>query len=150
MEYFNEILSNNVLWTAVIAWFVAQVLKIIFVFIEERRLNLKRFIGSGGMPSSHSSFAVSLATSVGFVEGFGSVDFAICFCFALIVMYDAAGVRRSAGQQAKVLNKIVDEWEEGNFKDTDKELKELLGHTPVEVCAGALLGLLISIIRFVL
>ena len=150
MEYLAQFGENRVLWTAVVAWFVAQVLKIVFVFIQDRRINLKRFVGSGGMPSSHSSFSVSLAMAVGFVEGFNSVEFAICFCFAIIVMYDAAGVRRSAGQQAQVLNRMLEKWEDGNFKDTDKELKELLGHTPVEVFAGAVLGFVIALISFVL
>lgn len=148
MQYFEELSRNHVLWTSVFAWFIAQLLKVILVLIEEKRLDFKRFIGAGGMPSSHSSFAVSLACSVGFVEGFNSIAFAICFCFALVVMYDAAGVRRSAGQQAAVLNRMIRKWEEHNFKDTDKELKELLGHTPLEVVAGGILGFIISFLRF--
>lgn len=148
MNYLLEFMQNDIMWTAVIGWFTAQVLKVIFVFAEDKRLNFKRFIGSGGMPSSHSSFTVSLASSVGFCEGFNSVSFAICLCMALVVMYDAAGVRKSAGQQAKILNRIVDEWERGDFSHTEKKLKELLGHTPIEVVAGAVLGFMIAIIRF--
>ena len=98
------------------------------------------------MPSSHSAFSVALAMGVGFSEGFSGYAFAICTCFALVVMYDAAGVRRSAGQQARILNKIVEEWEQHNFQNTDKKLKELLGHTPFEVIAGAILGIVISIL----
>ena len=141
-------MQNEIMWTAVLSWFVAQLLKVVFVFAEDRKLNFKRLVGSGGMPSSHSAFTVSLAMSVGFCEGFSSSAFAICFCMALVVMYDAAGVRRSAGQQAKILNRIVDEWGKGDFSDTEKKLKELLGHTPIEVVAGAVLGTIIAIIRF--
>lgn len=148
MKYLAEFGQNSILWTSILAWFVAQVLKVIFVFISRRKLDFSRLVGSGGMPSSHSSFSVSLAMSVGFVCGFSSVEFAICVCFALIVMYDAAGVRRNAGEQAKILNKIVEEWERGDFSHTETKLKELLGHTPVEVFAGAILGAAISIIRF--
>lgn len=148
MRYFFEFMENDIMWTAIIAWFAAQLLKVVFVFVEDRKLNFKRLVGSGGMPSSHSSFTVALAASVGFYEGFYSCAFAICFCFALVVMYDAAGVRRSAGQQARILNRIVDEWEKGDFSNTEKKLKELLGHTPIEVVAGAVLGLIIAIIRF--
>ena len=149
MRYLAEIGQNSILWTSVLAWFVAQVLKVILVFISHRKLDFSRFVGSGGMPSSHSSFSVSLALSTGFVCGFSSVEFAICVCFSLIVMYDAAGIRRSAGEQAKILNKIVEEWERGDFSHTETKLKELLGHTPVEVFAGAILGALISILRYV-
>ncbi len=149
MNYLADFGQNSVLWTSILAWFVAQVLKVIFVFIQHRKLDFSRMIGSGGMPSSHSSFSVALAMSVGFECGFSSVEFAICVCFALIVMYDAAGVRRSAGQQAKILNKIVEEWERGDFSHTETKLKELLGHTPVEVVAGGVLGAIIAILRFV-
>lgn len=148
MKYLLEFMQNEIMWTAVLSWFVAQLLKVVFVFAEDRKLNFKRLVGSGGMPSSHSAFTVSLAMSVGFCEGFSSAAFAICFCMALVVMYDAAGVRRSAGQQAKILNRIVDEWGKGDFSDTEKKLKELLGHTPIEVVAGAVLGTIIAIIRF--
>lgn len=148
MKYLLEFMQNEIMWTAVLSWFVAQLLKVVFVFAEDRKLNFKRLVGSGGMPSSHSAFTVSLAMSVGFCEGFSSAAFAICFCMALVVMYDAAGVRRSAGQQAKILNRIVDEWGKGDFSNTEKKLKELLGHTPIEVVAGAVLGTIIAIIRF--
>ncbi|MBP3362031.1 MAG: divergent PAP2 family protein [Clostridia bacterium] len=148
MRYLYEFGQNQILWTAVLSWFIAQVLKVVLVYIEKRKIDIRRMIGSGGMPSSHSSFSVALAASVGFVDGFSSPGFAICFCFALVVMYDAAGVRRSAGQQAKILNKIIEEWEEGNFENTERKLKELLGHTPIEVVAGAVLGIIVSIIRF--
>lgn len=149
MQYLSDLLQNEILWISVLAWFIAQVLKVIFVFLQRKKLDFRRLVGSGGMPSSHSSFTVALAMSVGFKCGFSSIEFAICVCFALVVMYDAAGVRRSAGQQARILNKIVEEWERGDFSHTETKLKELLGHTPVEVVAGAILGAVIAILRFV-
>ncbi len=149
MQYLSDLLQNEILWISVLAWFIAQVLKVIFVFLQRKKLDFRRLVGSGGMPSSHSSFTVALAMSVGFKCGFSSIEFATCVCFALVVMYDAAGVRRSAGQQARILNKIVEEWERGDFSHTETKLKELLGHTPVEVVAGAILGAVIAILRFV-
>lgn len=149
MRYISEFFSNSVLMTAVTGWLVAQILKVIFVLIWNRKLDIKRMIGSGGMPSSHSAFVVSLACAVGLVEGLTSTLFALSVAFALVVMYDAAGVRRAAGQQARILNKMVEQWEKGDFSVTDKRLKELLGHTPIEVLAGAILGFMIAVIRHV-
>ncbi len=148
MHYIYDFFQNSILWTAILSWFVAQVLKVIFVFIWDRKLDFKRLIGSGGMPSSHSSFVVALAFSVGFVEGFQSTAFAISFAIAMVIMYDASGVRRAAGQQARLLNRMVEEWGKGDFSRTEKKLKELLGHTPIEVFAGALLGVMIAVIRY--
>ncbi len=133
--------------TCILAWFIAQLLKVIHTIVKNKKIDFRRFIGSGGMPSSHSSFVTSLAASVGILEGFSGSSFAMAAVFALVVMYDAAGVRRAAGQQAKILNQIVKEWENSDFAHTDKRLKELLGHTPKEVFAGALLGILIAILR---
>lgn len=143
----TDFLSNSILFTAVLSWFVAQVLKVIGVIIKYKRIDFSRFVGSGGMPSSHTSLVMSLSTAVGLTEGFTSTVFAVSVIMSLVVMYDAAGVRRAAGQQARILNKMVEEWENKNFTDTDKKLKELLGHTPVEVFAGALLGIGIALIR---
>ena len=133
--------------TCILSWFIAQLLKVIHTIVKNKRIDFRRFVGSGGMPSSHSSFVTSLAASVGILDGFSGSSFAMAAVFALVVMYDAAGVRRAAGQQAKILNKIVEEWEKADFAQTDKRLKELLGHTPKEVFAGALLGILIAFLR---
>lgn len=141
---------ESVLVTSILAWFTAQVLKVILTLIEKRKLDFRRFVGSGGMPSSHAAFVTSLATAVGIQKGFSDIDFAICTVFALVVMYDAAGVRRAAGQQARILNKLVEQWEKSDFSDTDKHLKELLGHTPKEVLAGAILGIAIALVRHML
>lgn len=146
MDFWKE----GVLVTSILSWFTAQVLKVIFTLIEKKRIDFRRFVGSGGMPSSHSAFVTSLATAVGLQNGFSSTEFAISTVFALVVMYDAAGVRRAAGQQARILNKLVEQWEKSDFSDTDKRLKELLGHTPKEVFAGALLGMAIALVRHML
>ena len=147
--YFKELWANSVLWTAVIGWASAQVLKVILTLIVYKKLDFTRITGSGGMPSSHSSFVVSLTMAVGFTQGFHSAMFAICAVMSFVTMYDAAGVRRSAGQHAAILNKLVETWGKEDKSLTEKKLKELLGHTPVEVIAGALLGIIIAIIRYV-
>ncbi|CCJ34584.1 MULTISPECIES: divergent PAP2 family protein [Caloramator] len=138
-----QILRNEVLLTAVLGWFVAQLLKVIIVSIKHRKIDLSRMVGSGGMPSSHSAFVVALATRIGSLKGYDSVEFAIAFCFALVVMYDAAGVRRAAGKQAEILNRIIDDLMHNKLKQ--EKLKELIGHTPIEVLAGAILGLIIGL-----
>ena len=139
--------KESVIVTCILAWFIAQLLKVIFTVIKDRKIDFTRFVGSGGFPSSHSSLVTSLSTAVGLIDGFDSTGFAVTVVLALVVMYDAAGVRRAAGQQASILNKIVEEWEHADFAKTDKRLKELLGHTPKEVFAGAVLGIVIAVIR---
>lgn len=142
--------EESVLVTSILAWFTAQVIKVLLSLLENKKFDFRRLVGSGGMPSSHSAFVTSLAAAVGLEKGFSGVEFAICAVFALVVMYDAAGVRRAAGQQARILNKLVEQWEKSDFSDTDKRLKELLGHTPKEVFAGALLGIAIALLRHML
>lgn len=129
--------------TAVLAWLIAQILKFIFHLIKNRALDLTRFVGSGGMPSSHSSFVMGISTAVGLKVGFESVQYAISLCFALVVMYDASGVRRAVGNQANILNKMIRDLKD--FKHIEeKRLKELVGHTPFEVLIGAFLGIIIA------
>lgn len=140
---FRGFSQNTVFWNAFTAWAVAQVLKGFFSYYRYKRLDIRRFVGAGGMPSSHSAFVSALATGVGQTEGWASPVTALAVVFALIVMYDAAGVRLAASKQAITLNKIIDElFAEGEFKQ--ERLKELLGHTPFEVIIGALLGISIS------
>lgn len=144
MEFFS-IAKNQVLGISVTAWFLAQVLKCIFYYFKEKRIDFRRFVGAGGMPSSHSALVASLAVAMGMSEGWEDPMTALAVVFALVIMYDAAGVRRAAGKQAAVLNKMADElFEEGEFHQ--ERLKELLGHTPVEVFAGAFLGILVAVI----
>lgn len=143
-EFLGELLSNHVLKTAFLAWLVAQVLKVVINVLSYGKLDLGRLIGSGGMPSSHTALVIALAASVGKDTGWDSVYFAISAVFAGVVMYDAAGVRRAAGQQAEVLNKIISDVYHGTKIPQDR-LKELIGHTPVEVLAGGILGLVIGL-----
>lgn len=141
----KQIQGNEVLVTAVLAWAIAQFLKIISWAFVSRELNFKRLVEPGGMPSSHSAFVTSLSTGIGICEGFDSTMFALAAAFAVVVMYDAAGVRRAAGKQATVLNAII---EDLNRKELHPErLRELLGHTPFEVLVGAALGILIAFWR---
>jgi len=125
--------------SALVAVLVAQVLKSVTHYISQGDLNIKRIRGSGGMPSSHTAMVVSLATAIGLKEGWTSSLFCMATVFAIIVMYDAAGVRRATGQQASILNQLIEGlFETGEFR-TEK-LSELVGHTPIEVLAGACLG----------
>jgi len=140
MEFFQEISANYALWIALLAWLAAQLLKIIFEFIRVKKIRLDLIMSSGGMPSSHSSFVVAVATAIGRIEGFDSLMFALAAIVSLIVMYDASGVRRAAGNQAAVINMLLDSIENTGIK-LDKKLKEMLGHSPIEVAAGAVLGM---------
>lgn len=139
-----DLLENQALMAALLAWLIAQILKVVLVFWGEKRLDFSRMVGSGGMPSSHSALITAMAASVGKYAGLSSIDFAIAASVALVVMYDAANVRREAGRQAELLNKIVIDLYRDNHLDQEK-LKELLGHTPVEVAAGALLGVVVGL-----
>lgn len=149
MHYIQQLLGNKLIGVAVLSWAAAQLIKIILDIIETGKIDLELITSSGGMPSSHSSFVTSLGFGVGFTQGFDSVYFSICFVLAMIVMYDAAGVRRAAGKQAAVLNMLMERFEEKGFK-IDVKLKELLGHTPVEVGAGAILGFVMAVLFFVI
>lgn len=162
-QFWDLITSNYIINTGVVAWCLAQVLKTIFTFIKYKEFRPERLVGAGGMPSAHSALVCSVTVGMAKLEGFSSPLFAVILCFAAVVMYDAMGVRRAAGEQAKVLNKMM-----FSFKDIDKifdvlneeieeeysenietlkdhkQLKEYLGHTPLQVLAGALLGILVA------
>lgn len=142
-----QIVSNKILMITFMVWAIAQCLKVILGVIRERRFNFKWFIGTGGMPSSHAAGAVALATTCGLQKGFSSVEFALSAVFALVTMFDAQGVRRSTGQQAEILNKILDDmyWK---GKIESEELKELIGHTPIQVLVGALIGGTLAVIFY--
>lgn len=143
MEVFSQIFSNKVLWISIFACFLAQFLKIFTG--ENKRIELSRILTSGGMPSSHSSFVTSLATLVGLERGFSSTDFAIVTVFALIIMYDASGVRRAVGKQATIINQMLDDLHHKKHIE-QKRLKELIGHTPKEVLFGAILGIITALV----
>lgn len=135
--------QNMILATAFTAWLSAQILKTITSYLKYGTLKFERLVGAGGMPSSHTALVVSLAWAVGLHDGFDSSLFAVSVVLAGIVMYDAAGVRRAAGKQAKVINKLVRQLRVEHTVH-DITLKELLGHSPIEVFAGALLGIAIA------
>ncbi len=126
------------------AWFIAQTIKVILGVVREKRFNFRWFIGTGGMPSSHAAGVSALATTCGLNIGFDTVIFAMAVVFAIVTMFDAQGVRRSTGQQAEILNKIMDDiyW---RGKIEESRLKELIGHTPIEVIIGSILGILIAL-----
>lgn len=135
----------EVVLSALIAAFSAQFLKSIFYYKKNKKINFKILTETGGMPSSHSAFVIALTTSVAAINGYRSVEAAIAFGFALVVMYDAAGLRRAAGKMATVLNKIVDEVYSEKPIHTSDRLIELLGHTPIEVIMGGILGVVVAI-----
>lgn len=145
MIYIEQILSNKAIGVSIISWAVAQIIKIIIDWIEFKKFDIALAVSSGGMPSSHSSFVTALSTTIGIQNGFDSSIFAVCFVISMVVMYDAAGVRRAAGKQAAVLNVLITNAEKHGVK-FDEKLKELLGHSPVEVAAGAVLGIVIAFI----
>jgi acid phosphatase family membrane protein YuiD len=139
----ESILSNKALWIPAAAWCVAQVMKVIIESIKDRHLNFSYLITMGGMPSSHAALVCALATTVSVVYGVGSALFAISAFFALVVMYDAAGVRQTVSTQSTMLNRIVDELFKGN-PEFQQRVRELIGHTKFEVAAGAILGIVFA------
>jgi uncharacterized protein len=144
MQDFGEIIYNRVLLVSLSASLIAQLTKLITELVKNRKLNFRVLVTTGGMPSSHSALVTALASGVGQTTGWDSIEFAIALIFAFIVMYDAAGVRQAAGKQARVLNQIVDELFQENPELSEARLKELLGHTPIQVLAGSVLGIAIS------
>jgi len=137
------IFRNKIIIIAFIAWILNQSLKMIIFYITEKKWDIRRFTGAGGMPSTHSALSVCVATTIGLKEGWESPLFALAIVISFIIMADAAGVRREAGEQAKVLNKIILEFFE-EIKLKDKRLKELVGHTPFEVIVGAFMGIVMA------
>ena len=146
MNYIAAFFSNSIVSAILISWLAAQLIKVAIVLITSKKLDLSRLYGAGGMPSSHSSLVSTLVVMALRTEGIGSTAFAISFAFAIIVMYDATGVRRQAGEHAKRINILIEEWMSRNNMKIDNNLKELLGHTPFEVIMGAILGIIIGII----
>ncbi len=141
----REILLNDILWKTLLVGLIAQIIKSIINFINFKKWNWKWLTETGGMPSSHTASCFALSVMVGMREGFKSPLFAVTAFFSFIVMYDAAGLRRAAGKQAQVLNKIMEELSSSG-KIKEERLKELLGHTPFEVLVGAVLGIVMGLI----
>lgn len=141
------ILDNKILLVAIISMLMAQLIKFVITAVSSKKLNLKILTSTGGMPSSHSALVMGLVVAIGFEKGLASVELAIAVVFAMIVMYDAAGIRRAAGKQAKILNKMIDQLDNGQ-DIREEQLKELLGHTPIEVVVGAVLGVFIAVLFY--
>ena len=147
MEFISDLLQNRIFMAAATGWLVGQVLKTIIDMCVNKSFDPERLVGSGGMPSSHSATVCALATAAGIEYGGGSFQFAISAILAIIVMYDARGVRREAGLQAQVLNEMIAFFQNmGKSVSYEEKLKELIGHTPLQVTAGAILGILISVL----
>ena len=144
MNYVTVLTGNLILNLSILAWAIAQVLKAIIIGITEHRFDVIRILGSGGMPSSHSAIVCASAASIGRLYGISSPIFALATVIALVVMYDASNVRRAAGEQAEILNYIMENWYDMRPEFFTKELKTLLGHTPLQVFFGALLGLAVG------
>ena len=141
----SDLLHNKVLIISVCSWAIAQILKVLVVLVQERRLAWNYFVTSGGMPSSHAATVSAMTAAIAIVYGLGSVGFCISAVLAVIVMYDAAGVRQSVGQQSIIINRIVKEIQFKSPKDRiEHDLREFIGHTPFQVVVGAVLGVFIA------
>ncbi len=145
--YILEFSKNYIFWASASSWIIAQTIKVVLGIFREKRFNFRWFVGTGGMPSSHAAGVSALATSIGITYGFDSAIFAITLTFTLIVLFDAQGVRLATGRQAEILNKMLEDiyWKK---KLDEEQLKELIGHTPIEVFAGVALGILISLLHY--
>ncbi len=148
MSFYEKINSNGfeVLFSLVLCNIIAQILKTIIFAIRNKKTDLRMLVTTGGMPSSHSSSVTGMATTIGLINGFESTIFALAAAFSIVVMYDSAGIRRSAGKQAAVLNRIISDLFHDDHKVKQGRLKELLGHSPFEVIAGALLGIVVAVL----
>ena len=147
MDMWQKLLANQVLMSAVAGWTLAQVLKTAIDWILNKNFNMERLVGSGGMPSSHSATVCGLTVAAGLRYGVGSFEFAVSFILGMIVMYDAMGVRRETGIQAHVLNEMLDIFSDmGSDMSPQDKLKEFVGHTPLQVLIGAILGIIIAIV----
>ena len=142
MTWLTDLLTNPFLITSTTSWFIAQVLKVLINFCVTKKLDWERLFGDGGMPSGHSATVSSLAMFSALRCGVGSFEFAVCAILAIIVCHDATGVRQETGKQAVIINEMVQQFEKLFKQDiTDIDLKEFVGHTPLQVCAGILVGI---------
>lgn len=146
MNVWTQMLGNQILVSAVMGWVVAKFLKTLIDFLLNKSFNAERLVGSGGMPSSHSATVCGMTTAAMLRYGVGSFEFAVSFVVSMVVMYDAIGVRRETGKQAKLLNSILMENPlKLNAEVLQEKLKEYVGHTPLQVMAGAILGILLAL-----
>jgi len=145
MNDLQEVITNKYICVPLIVWFCIQIFKVIYDLVTTKKFNFKRIMGAGGMPSSHSAVVTCLAAMLGKNEGFNTPIFAFALIFAMVVMYDAAGVRRAAGKQASLLNKIVETPGLSSVQVQEK-LVEVLGHTPLQVIVGAFIGITVGLL----
>ena len=145
MNGFIQFIQNKYIYVPILLWFCIQLFKLIYDLVKTKKFNFKRILGAGGMPSSHSAVVTSLATLIGKYEGVDTPLFALSFIVAFVVMYDACGVRRAAGKQAALLNKLVETPGLTGVQVSEK-LVEVLGHTPVQVLVGALIGVVAGLL----
>ena len=145
MDNLQKVITNKCLYVPFFVWLSIQIFKVIYDLITTKKFNFKRIMGAGGMPSSHSAVVTSLATLIGKNEGVDTSMFAMSVIFAMVVMYDAAGVRRAAGKQARLLNKIVETPGLTNLQ-VQERLVEVLGHTPLQVIVGATIGIIVGLL----
>ena len=149
MDFLGDLVNNRIFMASVSGWLVAQILKTIIHMWFNRKFVAERLVGSGGMPSSHSATVCALAAAAGMEYGGGSFQFAMAAVFAIVVMYDAIGVRRETGIQARVLNEMMELFTKmGKEMSVEDKLKEFVGHTPLQVLMGALLGSLIAVLMY--
>lgn len=141
------IVTTKIFYITFFTWFFAQTLKVLFFFAAKKKFDFRLFVGTGGMPSSHTAAVTAVTTTVGLTTGWSSPVFMVSLCYCIVVISDAVGVRRAAGKQATLLNKIMDEMWSSEFK-YEKRLKEWLGHTPLEAIAGLIIGILLPVIMF--
>lgn len=145
MNTFEEFITNKYIYVPILLWIGIQTFKLVYDLVTTKKFNFKRILGAGGMPSSHSAVVTSITTLIGKYQGVGSPIFALSLIVALVVMYDACGVRRAAGKQARLLNKIIETPGLTRVQVTEK-LQEVLGHTPIQVFVGALIGIIAGLI----
>ncbi len=145
MDIFLKFITNKYIYVPVLLWFSIQCFKVIYDLVTTKKFNFKRIIGAGGMPSSHTAIVVSLTTLIGKDVGVETPLFALSLIVSLVVMYDAAGVRRAAGKQATLLNKIV-QTPGLTGLEVQEKLVEVLGHTPLQVVVGAIIGIIVGLI----
>ena len=145
MNDFQKIIMNKYIYVPLLIWICVQTFKVIYDLVKTKKFNFKRIMGAGGMPSSHTAVVTSLTAMIGKYEGFDSSIFALSLIFAMVVMYDAAGVRRAAGKQAQLLNKII-ETPGLTTGQVSEKLVEVLGHTPIQVIVGAIIGIIVGIL----
>jgi acid phosphatase family membrane protein YuiD len=143
MNFFDGIMANEIFAAAFVSWFIAQALKVVLALLKEKRFVFDRVFGSGGMPSSHTSSVMGLSTAVGLTQGWETPIYAVALLFSIIVMYDASNVRRNVGKQAILLNNIIEDLYKHHHVEQER-LIELVGHTPIEVFAGAILGIVVA------